>query len=91
MSGDIEVGPAADLPPGEVTGAGNYAVGNADGELFAVTRRCRHLFADLAGGTVDEVPAQQRHRASRRPLGLAGAPGGAGDVQVRPCVVGKLA
>jgi nitrite reductase/ring-hydroxylating ferredoxin subunit len=54
MSNEIEVGPLSDLPPGEVTGAGNYAVGNADGELFAVTRRCRHLFADLASGTVDE-------------------------------------
>ncbi len=25
-----------------VQGVGRYAVGNADGELFAVTRRCRH-------------------------------------------------
>ena len=36
-----------------VRGAGRYAVGNADGELFAVTRRCRHLGADLANGSVD--------------------------------------
>ena len=34
-------------------GAGRYAVGNAGGELFAVTRRCRHLYADLANGRVD--------------------------------------
>lgn len=51
---EIEVGPTGDLPPGSVTGAGRYAVGNADGELFAVTRRCRHLYADLAGGSIDE-------------------------------------
>jgi nitrite reductase/ring-hydroxylating ferredoxin subunit len=37
-----------------VKGAGRYAVGNADGELFAVTRRCRHLMADLAGGTIED-------------------------------------
>ena len=38
---------------GVVRGAGRYAVGNANGELFAVTRRCRHLGADLADGSVD--------------------------------------
>ena len=54
MAREIEVGPSADLPSGTVTGAGNYAVGNADGDLFAVTRRCRHLRADLAGGTIDD-------------------------------------
>ncbi len=50
----IDVGPAAELPPGTVTGAGKYAVGNADGKFFAVTRRCRHLYADLASGSIDE-------------------------------------
>src|SRR4029077_4083937 len=35
-------------------GAGRYAVGNAAGERFAVTRRCRHLGADLASGSIDE-------------------------------------
>ena len=50
---EIEVGPSAALPPGTVTGAGKYAVGNANGELFAVTRRCRHLYADLAKGSID--------------------------------------
>lgn len=55
LSDEVEVGPVADLSPGSVTGAGPYAVGNADGELFAVTRRCRHLYADLAGGTIDEA------------------------------------
>ena len=34
--------------------AGRYAVGNANGELFAVTRRCRHLYADLANGRIDK-------------------------------------
>lgn len=50
---EIEVGPSADLGPGKVTGAGKWAVGNSQGELFAVTRRCRHLYADLAGGSID--------------------------------------
>ncbi len=54
MAKEIEVGPASELPPGTVTGAGRYAVGNADGEYFAVTRRCRHLMADLADGSIDE-------------------------------------
>ena len=43
-----------ELPPGRVVGVGRYAVGNRNGEYFAVTRRCRHLGADLAGGTIDE-------------------------------------
>jgi nitrite reductase/ring-hydroxylating ferredoxin subunit len=44
--------PAADVPPGSVTGSGDYAVGN-NGEYFAVGRKCRHLRADLAEGTID--------------------------------------
>jgi nitrite reductase/ring-hydroxylating ferredoxin subunit len=48
------VGPATDLPPGTIQGVGRYAVGNADGEYFAVTRRCRHLYADLARGRIDK-------------------------------------
>lgn len=48
-----EIGPASDLPPGAVTGSGIWAVGNSQGELFAVTRRCRHLYADLAKGSID--------------------------------------
>lgn len=55
MADDIEVGPASELTPGTIKGVGPYAVGNADGELFAVTRRCRHLFADLANGSIDEA------------------------------------
>ncbi len=53
MSNEVEVGPASQLTPGTVLGAGRYAVGNSNGELFAVTRRCRHLMADLAEGTID--------------------------------------
>jgi nitrite reductase/ring-hydroxylating ferredoxin subunit len=48
-----KVGAVGDLSPGTVTGAGQYAVGN-NGELFAVSRRCRHLRADLAGGSIDD-------------------------------------
>lgn len=48
-----KVGPASELTPGTVTGAGKWAVGNAKGDMFAVTRRCRHLYADLAQGTID--------------------------------------
>ena len=54
MADEIEVGPAAELVPGVVRGAGAYAVGNSQGELFAVTRRCRHLRADLADGSIDD-------------------------------------
>ncbi len=53
MADEICVGPAAELPPSAIKGAGRYAVGNAGGERFAVTRRCRHLRADLAGGSID--------------------------------------
>src|SRR3954463_13176935 len=38
---------------GGVAGAGDWAVGRSQGEIFAVSRRCRHQFADLADGTVD--------------------------------------
>jgi nitrite reductase/ring-hydroxylating ferredoxin subunit len=44
--------PAASVPEGTVTSVGEYAVGN-NGEYFAVGRKCRHLRADLAGGTID--------------------------------------
>lgn len=53
MRGEIRVGAASELGPGKVVGAGPYAVGNANGTYFAVSRRCRHLFADLAGGRID--------------------------------------
>jgi nitrite reductase/ring-hydroxylating ferredoxin subunit len=54
MRAERVVGRVEELPPGTVTGAGRYAVGNAGGEYFAVGRRCRHLGADLAGGSLDE-------------------------------------
>lgn len=49
---DYWVGAANDLPEGTVVGARRYAVGN-NGDYFAVTRRCRHLGADLAHGSID--------------------------------------
>jgi nitrite reductase/ring-hydroxylating ferredoxin subunit len=46
--------PAADLPPGTVRRAGNWAVGNrGEDRYFAVSRRCRHQLADLAEGSLD--------------------------------------
>ena len=44
---------AADLPPGRVRRLGSWAVGNRDGELFAVSPRCRHQLADLSKGHLD--------------------------------------
>ena len=46
------IGPETDLPPGTVVGHEGWAVGN-NGTPFAVSRRCRHLRADLAGGSID--------------------------------------
>jgi nitrite reductase/ring-hydroxylating ferredoxin subunit len=54
MARKTEVGSASQPVPGVVRGAGRHAVGNANGEFFAVTWRCRHLGADLAKGSVDE-------------------------------------
>jgi nitrite reductase/ring-hydroxylating ferredoxin subunit len=54
MSDELEVGTTTDIAPGVVRGAGRYAAGNTQGELFAVTRHCRHLRADLAKGSIDE-------------------------------------
>ena len=53
MHDEIEVCPESELPPGKVVGAGRWAVGNSGGELFALSRRCRHLFADLGNGRID--------------------------------------
>jgi nitrite reductase/ring-hydroxylating ferredoxin subunit len=52
VTSELEIGPASELPPGKVTGVGRWAVGNVGGEYFAVTRRCRHLYADLAHGHI---------------------------------------
>ncbi len=54
MPKELLVGPESELPPGTVKGVGRYAVGNAGGELFAVSRRCRHLYADLGRGKIDK-------------------------------------
>jgi nitrite reductase/ring-hydroxylating ferredoxin subunit len=54
MAKEIRVGPLSDIPAGTVVGIGHWAVGNRDGELFAVSRRCRHLFADLGNGSIDD-------------------------------------
>jgi nitrite reductase/ring-hydroxylating ferredoxin subunit len=53
MPRETLIGPAADLTPGTIVPSGRYAAGNAKGDLFAVTRRCRHLGADLARGSID--------------------------------------
>jgi len=53
MTHETPAGPTSELPAGTVKGAGRFAVGNHDGNRFAVTRRCRHLLADLARGTID--------------------------------------
>src|SRR5437879_3758573 len=55
MSRETRVGSASELGVGQVVGAGAWAVGNASGQLFAVSRRCRHLRADLAGGSIDDA------------------------------------
>jgi nitrite reductase/ring-hydroxylating ferredoxin subunit len=54
VAAEMQVCPLSELTPGKVVGAGRYAVGNAGGELFAVTRRCRHLYADLSKGRIDK-------------------------------------
>ena len=55
MAEEFAVGPVDDVTPGTVIGIGPYAVGNASGDYFAVSRRCRHLYADLAGGSIDDA------------------------------------
>lgn len=47
------VASAAELTSGKIVGHQRWAVGNSKGDYFAVTRRCRHLGADLAGGNID--------------------------------------
>lgn len=50
--------PVTDLGPSGVTVVegtphGDLAVGMSDGKPFAVSNRCRHVFASLGKGTVD--------------------------------------
>jgi nitrite reductase/ring-hydroxylating ferredoxin subunit len=49
-----KISAAADVPPGTVVGFDNVAVGNAGGNYFATGRKCRHLGADLAEGSIDD-------------------------------------
>ena len=44
--------PVESVSEGAVVGAGDYAVGD-NGDYFAVSRKCRHLRADLAEGSID--------------------------------------
>ncbi|GAB3655411.1 hypothetical protein GCM10027596_08390 [Nocardioides korecus] len=53
MDKEYALGPTTGIPSGKVVAAGPYAAGNNDGEYFAVSRRCRHLGADLANGSID--------------------------------------
>jgi nitrite reductase/ring-hydroxylating ferredoxin subunit len=48
-------GAATELGPGSIRGAGPWVVLNVDGQRLAVSRRCRHLRADLAEGHIDEA------------------------------------
>lgn len=54
MASETEVGPVGELPHGRVIGVERWAVGNTGTETFAVGRRCRHLRADLGGGSIDD-------------------------------------
>jgi nitrite reductase/ring-hydroxylating ferredoxin subunit len=54
MPKEVAAGPASDLKPPRCAGAEGWAVGKSKDEYFAVSRRCRHLYADLAGGVVDK-------------------------------------
>jgi nitrite reductase/ring-hydroxylating ferredoxin subunit len=47
------VGTVEELGPGSVKGVGDYVVVNVDGTRHALSRRCRHLRADLAKGEID--------------------------------------
>ena len=49
----LEAGRPEDFDDGAVKGVGHFAVGLSHGQPFAVSRRCRHLGADLAGGHID--------------------------------------
>ena len=45
--------PAADLPPGQLARVGAWTVANREGDLRAVSSRCRHQLADLSRGSLD--------------------------------------
>jgi nitrite reductase/ring-hydroxylating ferredoxin subunit len=54
MPDAIEAGPVSEFNPGVLASVDRYAVGNSNGKMFAVGRRCRHLMADLAEGNIDD-------------------------------------
>ncbi len=47
--------PVSSLPPGAVGRAGSWTVANRDGQVKAVSSRCRHQLADLSKGALDEA------------------------------------
>jgi nitrite reductase/ring-hydroxylating ferredoxin subunit len=47
------VGPASDLPSGTIKGVVGTRSATPMGSISPVTRRCRHLYADLARGKID--------------------------------------
>lgn len=51
MSQDPSV-PESDLPVGAVRRAGPWTVANRDGDVRAVSSRCRHQLADLSKGSI---------------------------------------
>ena len=53
MAEEVPVGPASELPPRKVTGAGKWAVGNVDGEYFALDDTCTHEKFALTEGWID--------------------------------------
>jgi nitrite reductase/ring-hydroxylating ferredoxin subunit len=52
--GGIELDEAEVPSAGGVRRVGPWAVGRSKGEVFAVSRRCRHQLGDLSQGRVDE-------------------------------------
>ena len=46
--------PSSSLPPGAVARAGEWTGANRDGDLRAVSSRCRHQLADLSAGALDK-------------------------------------
>jgi nitrite reductase/ring-hydroxylating ferredoxin subunit len=49
------VGTTTELGPGSVRGIGPWVVVNVNGVRVALSRRCRHLRADLAQGHIDDA------------------------------------
>ncbi|MCU1592919.1 MAG: Rieske (2Fe-2S) iron-sulfur domain protein [Frankiales bacterium] len=45
--------PSTDVPRGAVTRVGSWTLANPDGEVRAVSSRCRHQLGDLSKGTLD--------------------------------------